>query len=162
VRSVWSTGQPGGEIGFRAWATRAVGSDDPAGNRESDRAHGFGVHGWGPPNRLGNRAVRRAPRRSGNRISRRRSSRRKLCGERGRGPTLSPGNWVREACTRQTFGPGNRGGREWTRQTLRSCNRQERACFEELDVRATVRRESRSDAPILTGHCGDGDVVETS
>jgi len=154
MRSVSSAGQPAGEIGFRVWATRAVGSSDPAGNRESERVHGFGVHEWGPPSRLGNWAARRASRNRGTDFSRSRSSRRKLCGERGRGPTPSPGNRVRGACTRQTFGPGNRDGRAWTRQTLRSCNRQERACFEELDARATVRRESGRGGPNSRGTVG--------
>lgn len=101
--------ETGGKIGFQVMgdpcsAVRAF-SRATAGANER---HGFGVHEWGPRGRPGNRAATRAPRigkpmrggvhREGN-----------FADECGSGPTSSSGNRVREACTRQTYGPGNRG-----------------------------------------------------
>lgn len=110
MRSVFRPGNRGEDrlqrMGDPCSAVRAI-SRATAGANER---HGFGVHGWGPRGRPGNRAAARAsrigkPKRGG---VHREGNFADGCGS---GPTQSTGNRAREACTRQTHGPGNRGGR---------------------------------------------------
>jgi hypothetical protein len=161
MRLVSSAGQPAVEVDFRVWATRAVGSSDPAGNRENKRVHGFGVHGWGPPSRLGNRAARRASRIGKPNFAESFVARETLRRMRERTDS-EPGQPGSRGVHTTNFRPGQPG-----RKSVDTTNSPVVQPAGESVFRGARRAGNRASGEwtrrtLLTGHCEAGTVVKTS